>query len=223
MDCSKPCQHKSVFSCAIYYRRTTINIIPSTPLSNNTVIPMTNKMLRRLYLLCLHTIISTTALAADLPTTPDVDLTRYQGRWYEIARLPNRFQEICAGDVYASYTLQKDGNVEVANTCRKTDGSTTSAIGLARLASGPQYPGRLEVRFAPAWLSFLPMVWGDYWIIDLAPDYSTSLVGSPDRRFLWLLSRTPQMDKARIQTLLDKARVLGFATEQLITTPQASQ
>jgi len=158
--------------------------------------------------------------AADLPVVKEVDVQKYAGRWYEIVRLPNRFQEICEGEVNATYTPRSDGRIDVLNACRKQDGSSTSALGLARLAEGPAQPAKLEVRFAPAWLGFLPFVWGDYWIIDLAEDYSTSLVGTPDRKYLWLLSRTPTISDARKKLLIDKAHSLGFATEQLIQTRQ---
>jgi len=170
-------------------------------------------------LLCLC-ILARTASAEPLPVIQHLDLSQYAGRWFEIFRLPNRFQEICSGEVSAVYTPKADGKIEVLNACRKSDGSLSQALGSARFAIGAEQPGKLEVRFAPAWLGFLPFVWGDYWIIDLAPDYSTSLVGTPDRRYLWLLARTPTLDEGRKQALIAKAKALGFATEQLIQTRQ---
>ncbi|GAB2182085.1 lipocalin family protein [Denitratisoma sp. agr-D3] len=173
-------------------------------------------------LLCLLSLAMPLSAADPLPTVTTLDVGRYAGRWFEIFRLPNRFQERCAGEVTATYALLPDGKIEVLNACRKGDGSTIDAKGVARQAEGPSQPGRLEVRFAPAWLGFLPFVWGDYWIIDLAPDYGTSLIGTPDRRYLWLLSRTPQLDDQRQQALLEKARALGFDTTQLVHTRQAA-
>src|SRR6476661_2595789 len=106
------------------------------------------------------------AAPAPLRVVPTVDLARYAGTWYEIARLPNRFQAKCAGEVVAAYAPQPDGRVTVTNRCRTTTGETTVATGIARRVDG-QPPSVLEVRFAPAFLSFLPAVWGDYQIIAL--------------------------------------------------------
>src|SRR5678815_682161 len=124
---------------------------------------------------------------SPLRVVPSVDLDRYAGRWYEIARLPNRFQKKCAGEVIAKYTRQSDGNITVLNSCRLKDGSPIQAEGVARLAGNGQPNSVLKVRFAPAFLSFLPQVWGDYQIIALSPDYTHSVVGDPARKYLWIL------------------------------------
>ena len=155
-----------------------------------------------------------------LRVVPSVDLERYEGLWYEIARLPNRFEEKCAGDVTAQYERLVDGRLKVVNSCRKKDGKMTKAEGVARLAdkSGPN--SRLEVRFAPSFLSFLPFVWGDYQIIELAPDYSHAVVGSPDRDYLWILSRTPQIDEDTYKKLTEAAAAQGFEVTKLIRTKQ---
>src|SRR5512144_1930437 len=94
-----------------------------------------------------------TIAAVPLPTPDWVDLARYTGRWYEIARLPNRFQDQCAGDVAATYTLRPDGRVKVVNECRSRDGQITRAEGVAKRADEKGPASRLKVRFAPAWLS----------------------------------------------------------------------
>ncbi len=156
----------------------------------------------------------TLAQTPALPTVAALDLQRYTGKWYEIARLPMWFERRCIGDVSATYTLQPDQTVGVLNTCRTADGMI-SAQGIAVLPD-PQHPGQLRVRFAPAWLSFLPFVWGDYWVIDLAPDYSWVLVGAPSRKYLWILARTPALDAATTAYLKDKSRSLGFAVENMI-------
>lgn len=154
----------------------------------------------------------------DLPTQSGVELEKYAGVWHEQARLPNRFQKDCAGDVRADYTLNADGTIKVVNQCRKTDGSVKQAEGLGRLADeGPAADtARLEVRFAPKWTAWLPMVWGDYWIIRLADDYRYSLVGTPDREYLWVLSRDEQADQQRVTELLDYAATLGFPVEEVV-------
>jgi apolipoprotein D and lipocalin family protein len=161
------------------------------------------------------------AIAAAPPATQDwVDLARYAGRWYEIARLPNRFQERCAGDVVATYTPRADGRVAVLNECLKSDGSMSRAEGVARRAEEAGPASRLKVRFAPAWLSFLPAVWGDYWILELDADYRHALVGDPSRKYLWILSRTPQLHDADYASLVAAAERKGFDVGRLRRTRQ---
>ncbi len=153
-------------------------------------------------------------------TVPHVDLDRYLGEWYEVARFPNRFQDKCAGDVRARYAKRSDGRIDVVNTCRREDGSTTEAKGVARIVD-PRTRAKLKVRFAPAFLSFLPFVWGDYWIVGLADDYSWATVGSPDRGYLWILSRTPGLSEAAFAAAVERARVNGFDTNRLVRTRQS--
>jgi apolipoprotein D and lipocalin family protein len=157
--------------------------------------------------------------AASLATVPKVDLARYAGDWFEVARLPNRFQNRCVGDVRASYALRDDGRIDVVNRCRTEDGAI-DARGVARIED-QRTLARLQVRFAPAVLSFLPMVWGDYWIIGLADDYSWAVVGSPDRKYLWILSRTPVLETSAFDTAIDIARKNGFDVSRLIKTTHA--
>jgi len=160
-------------------------------------------------------------VAADTPlrVVPDVDLTRYAGTWYEIARLPNRFQAKCAGEVVAAYELHSDGRIVVTNRCRTTTGDVTVATGIARRVDG-RPASVLEVRFAPAFLSFLPAVWGDYQIIALGTDYDHAVVGTPDRKYLWVLSRTPRMDQTLIRRLLEDAKGQGFDVAKIVQTRQ---
>ena len=153
-----------------------------------------------------------------LRVVPSVDLARYSGLWYEVARLPNRFEEKCAADVSAEYTLRDDGRVRVVNRCRKRDGRMTEAEGVARLADERGPNSRLKVRFAPSFLSFLPAVWGDYQIIELSADYGHAVVGDPSRKYLWILSRTPQLDEATYRRLTEAAAAQGFDVSRLIRT-----
>jgi apolipoprotein D and lipocalin family protein len=161
------------------------------------------------------------SMAAQTPlrVVPTVDLTRYAGTWYEIARLPNRFQEKCAGEVVAAYALRPDGRIPVTTRCRTTTGDVTVATGIARRVDG-QPPSILEVRFAPAFLSFLPAVWGDYQIIALGPEYDHAVVGTPDRAYLWVLARTPRIDADVYRRLLDVARGQGFDVAKVLETRQ---
>lgn len=155
---------------------------------------------------------------AGLDLVDQVDLERYQGRWYEIARLPNRFQRQCESDVSADYRLRDDGRIDVTNRCRREDGSYAEANGVARRADPDGPEAALEVRFAPRWLSFLPFVWGDYRIIALDTDYEYALVGSENRRYLWVLARTPDLPETRLDALLQIAREQGFDIDDLILT-----
>ncbi len=160
----------------------------------------------------------TAAAAQDLPgpvqAIPSLDLERYAGLWHEVARLPNRFQSRCVGDVTASYEL-RDGAIGVVNACRVADGTRIRAEGRARLADHDGPASRLKVRFAPALLSFIPMVWADYWVLDLTDDYGAALVGTPDRRYLWILSRRPNLDAATYDRLVGTAARQGFDIERL--------
>lgn len=154
-----------------------------------------------------------------LELVASVDLERYQGVWHEIARLPNSFQDHCGGEVTAEYTLREDGRVDVVNRCRTEDGGIDSAEGVARQPD-PDRPAALEVRFAPAWLSWLPAVWGDYQIMALDEDYRWSMVGSPSRQYLWILAREPRLDETRIDSLLAEAERQGFPVDDVQRTRQ---
>jgi apolipoprotein D and lipocalin family protein len=159
-------------------------------------------------------------MRAPLQVVAPVDLKRYAGLWHEQARLPNRFEKQCAGSVTAEYNLRDDGSVEVRNRCILADGSFDESVGSARVVpvAGQPGAGRLEVRFSPDWLAWLPMVWGDYWILKLDRDYQVALVGTPDRKYLWVLSRAPVLDELSLRAELDYARTLGFDVDNVVLT-----
>lgn len=174
----------------------------------------------------LTALVGPQTLRADDPplrVVASVDLKRYAGTWYEVARLPNKFQDQCAGDVVVRYTLRDDNRVDVLNRCRTSDGRTDQARGIARKAGDGDTPARLEVRFAPAWLSLLPMVWGDYWIIGLGPDYQWAVVGVPSREYLWVLSRTPSMSPLAYAQAIEIAKAGGFDVSQVVKTKQVAE
>lgn len=154
--------------------------------------------------------------AAPLKTVERVDLKRYAGKWHQIALLPNRFQAQCLSDTTATYTLQADGKIEVKNRCVIEGGKTEEVIGAVKPLSGDTTGAKLKVRFAPAWLAWLPQVWGNYWVIDLDPDYQYAAVSEPDRKFLWILSRTPTMDAAKYSALMARLTAMGFDTTKLV-------
>ena len=146
------------------------------------------------------------------------DVDRYLGRWYELGRYPNRFQTKCIADVVVFYARRPDGRLDVKNTCATADG-TIEALGVGRRADPSRPPSVLQVRFAPAWLSFLP-VWGDYWVLDLADDYSTAVVGTPSRKYLWILSRTPYVDQTTWARLVEAAQRQGYDVARIERTTQ---
>lgn len=159
-------------------------------------------------------------LPQEARVVPALDLQRYAGQWHEVARFPNRFQKQCVAEVTAEYAIRPDGRISVVNRCQTTDGSIDRAEGVAKKASDDGPNSKLKVRFAPSWLSFLPMVWGDYWVMALADDYRYAVVGSPDHEYLWILSRTPVMSDADYSAALEAARANGFDTARLVKTPE---
>ncbi|MDI1246365.1 MAG: lipocalin family protein [Rhodoferax sp.] len=164
---------------------------------------------------------------AQVAPTPDQTLTtiaalevpRYLGRWYEIAKYPNSFQKKCVANTQARYSLMSDGQLQVVNRCLLADGETSEAIGAARQQGEANSP-KLKVRFAPAWLSFIPAVWGDYWVIDLDPAYQLAAVAEPKREYLWILSRTPKVDNKSYLALLERLTQKGFDISKLALSPQ---
>ena len=157
------------------------------------------------------------AMAAEPVTSvAQLDISRYAGQWYEIARLPVFFQRRCVADVNAGYTLRDDGLIGVRNACRTQDGGTDVSEGVARLVEGA--PGQLEVRFAPDFLGWLPFVWADYWVIDLDPGYQWAVIGEPRRKYLWILSRTPDMEREVFERISQRAIAMGYELDALIVS-----
>lgn len=154
-----------------------------------------------------------------LSTIAALDVPRYMGTWFEIAKFPNWFQKKCTGGTKAEYSLKKDGMLQVINRCRLASGEMSEAIGEARQI-GPASSPKLEVRFAPEWLSFLPFVWGDYWIIDLDEHYQLVAVSEPKKEYLWILARTPNVDPNAYKHLLARLAQKGFDLRKLEVTRQ---
>jgi apolipoprotein D and lipocalin family protein len=159
------------------------------------------------------------AQESSVKTISTLDVPRYLGTWYEIAKFPNWFQKKCIGNTQAVYSLRSDGSLKVLNSCRTADGEVSQAEGTARQVGANDSP-KLEVRFAPAWLSFLPLVWGDYWVIDLDSQYQVAAVSDPRREYLWVLSRTPQLDKKIYDALLMRLQSQQFDIRKLELTQQ---
>jgi apolipoprotein D and lipocalin family protein len=140
-----------------------------------------------------------------------VDLKKYLGRWYEIARYEQGFQKGCEG-VTADYSLRADGSIDVLNRCRKPDGKPSEARGRAKVVDGDT-KAKLKV-------SFFGPFYGNYWVLDHADDYSWSIVGEPSGRYLWILNREATPADAEVGKLIDRARELGYDTSMLLRTKQ---
>lgn len=155
----------------------------------------------------------------DIPqpaTVENVDLSRFMGKWYEIAKLPNSFQDQCAGNTTAEYHLREDGRIEVTNRCVVSAGELDIASGIARRSGDDN--ARLEVSFFDI-LGWRP-VWGDYWIIGLDRGYAWAVIGHPEREYGWILARSPRLTdttRERIDRLL---REQGYDPADFEQTPQ---
>lgn len=143
-----------------------------------------------------------------------VDMSRYAGTWYEVARLPGAFEGRCEGQPQADYTPRWDGSVDIVNRCPDKSGQTNRVHGIALPLEGGN-GAKLRVSMWPRWLRWLPLAWSDYWILHVDEAYSEALVASPDRRRLRLLSRQPQLSPDRIQALQQMATMQGFVIAKL--------
>jgi len=178
--------------------------------------------LLRLLASCALTAVTATASgqqAAPVQPISRLEAQRYVGRWYEIAKFPNWFQRKCVADTSADYSLMPEGELRVVNRCRLENGQMDQAIGVARQIGGDS-SAKLEVRFAPAWLSFLPFVWGDYWIVDLDGAYELAAVSEPEREYLWILSRSTVVNETRYAALLGRLTAMGLDVGKLEKTIQ---
>ncbi|MNF77765.1 Outer membrane lipoprotein Blc precursor [compost metagenome] len=177
------------------------------------------KPLHLLLALCIGLILGGCASSGTGPIPPktvdSVDFKRYQGKWFELARLPMFFQRDCAQSE-AHYNLKPDGSVGVLNRCQTLEGEWQEASGNAT----PQVPGKTDklwVEFDNWFSTVLPGVAkGEYWVLYVGDDYQTALVGNPDRKYLWILSRKPTVPAWQRESLLAKARQQGYDTNRLI-------
>ncbi|MEN6670772.1 lipocalin family protein [Psychrobacter sp. B38] len=161
--------------------------------------------------------------SASTPTTVDnVDLKKYAGTWYEIGRLPMYFQRKCAGDVTANYTEKTDGSgIVVTNKCVDKDGASITAEGLAKPVDATG--SKLKVTFLPSWIRWLPVGRADYWVLARDPDYKTALVGTPDKDYLWLLARSPNISQETYAKYRQIAQQQGYDLKEFKLTAQSNQ
>ncbi|WLG14540.1 lipocalin family protein [Psychrobacter cibarius] len=161
--------------------------------------------------------------SASTPTTVDsVDLKRYAGTWYEIGRLPMYFQRNCASDVTANYTEKTDGSgIIVTNKCVQKDGSGITSEGIAKPVD--ESGSKLKVTFLPSWIRWLPVGRADYWVLARDADYKTALVGTPDKKYLWLLARSPNVTQETYAKYRQIAQQQGYDLKEFKLTPQTNQ
>ena len=171
--------------------------------------------------LLLYSVTSHAQALPPVQTIASLDVPRYMGTWFELAKFPNVFQRKCVSNTRAVYTLNVDNTLQVLNRCRIQDGSTIEALGQAKQIGNATSPV-LKVRFAPEWLGWLPMVWGDYWVIDLDDQYQLAAVSDAKREYLWVLSRSPKTDPRQYAALLQRLQQQGFDVDKLeVTTHDA--
>ena len=154
------------------------------------------------------------ASAPPLQTVQHVDLDRYTGRWYEIARYPNRFERKCDHAVTAEYSKRPDGKIRVVNACVTSTGKIEKSDGFAKIVD-TSTNAKLKVTF------FWPF-YGNYWIIDLGEKYEYAVVGEPSRQYLWILSRTPMMQDTLYEKILRQIAANGYEPQKLVKTNQTA-
>ncbi|HMB71469.1 MAG TPA: lipocalin family protein [bacterium] len=145
-----------------------------------------------------------------------VDLERYAGLWYEIAKVPNRFQDQCVSGTTARYALREDGRIDVLNRCVEEDGGLDEAEGVAKVVDSSG--AKLKVSFV-SFLGWRPF-WGDYWVIGLDDEYRWAIVGTPDRNYGWVLARTPSLPPEALDGILTVLERNGYRRDAFEMSPQ---
>jgi apolipoprotein D and lipocalin family protein len=171
--------------------------------------------------LFILSVITINAMAQEEITKPtpvdSVNLARYTGLWYEIAKIPNSFQEDCRSNTTATYSLNDDGTIKVINSCQEEDGEINSAEGLARVVN-EKTNSVLEVSFVS--IFGIHLFWGDYWIIGLDDDYTYAVVGTPNRKYGWILSRIKKLPEEKLTAAYDILKQNGYNTKDFVMTLQ---
>ncbi|MGD9698564.1 lipocalin family protein (plasmid) [Acinetobacter haemolyticus] len=168
--------------------------------------------------LAIISLSTTTRAETVAPQAVDqVDIEQYAGKWYEIAHLPMYFQRKCVSNISAQYSVNTDQTMRVLNSCRIANGEMISSEGIAY----PQNKGnsKLKVSFLPQALRWMPFSKGHYWVLRVDPEYKVALVGGPSNKYLWILSREPQLDEATYQSYLETAKHYGYDVTKLIKLP----
>lgn len=185
----------------------------------NARFPLLSTLVMATLGLALTSCSSTAPLVNPTPTPAKVDLQRYLGRWHEVARLPMPFQKADEAAI-AEYGVNADGTVSVHNIAIRPDGSQHDIRGYAKVLNPPQNT-KLAVRFSTWFGPLIPVPKeGNYWILHVDDRYQEAIVGTPDRKYLWLLARNATISDARYNALVAKAKNLGFDVARLIRDPQ---
>lgn len=157
-------------------------------------------------------------ISYSIDITPIVNFhsSRYLGNWYEIARLPNRFERKCITPITAHYSVNPDNNLQiiVVNKCNTKDNELNIVTGIGVFVESITI-GKLKVTFLPKWLRWLPFGYGDYWILNTDYDH-ISVVGSPNHEYLWILSRTENITRENLEQAIKVAKDQGFDLSKLI-------
>jgi apolipoprotein D and lipocalin family protein len=152
------------------------------------------------------------------PVTVDhVNLSKYTGIWYEIAKIPNRFQKKCVSNSAAYYSLSEDGTIKVVNSCKEADGELNSVEGVAKIVD-TKTNSKLEVSFVS--IFGINLFWGDYWIIGLDDEYSYAVIGTPNRKYGWILSRTKQLNEEKLSFAYNILQKNGYSKKDFVPTIQ---
>ena len=157
----------------------------------------------------------------EVVAVPSVDLERYLGTWFEICRLPLKWEDAEASDISATYCETADGRIRVENRCLDKAGKPDRSIGVAVPQDASN--AKLKVSFLPEYLRWIPFTQGDYWVLAIAPDYSVALVGTPDRDHLWLIARSAAVATETVENYLALAKSQGFDLDRLITPRQSGR
>lgn len=160
-----------------------------------------------IFLLISTTILFGQEMKSEPKVVKEVDLNRYAGIWYEIAKIPNRFQKHCISGTTAQYKLREDGKIEVINRCIDEDGEKDAAEGVAKVVD-ESTNAKLEVSFVR--ILGINLFWGDYWIIGLDDNYEYAVVGTPTRKYGWILSRTPQLSEEKLKETFEILKNQGY-------------
>jgi apolipoprotein D and lipocalin family protein len=169
------------------------------------------------FLLPFVTIIQGQDMKNELQVVNKVDLKKYIGLWYEIAKIPNSFQKDCIRNTTAEYSLRDDGKIKVVNSCFQGDDSKKVAEGVARVVDNITN-AKLEVSFVK--ILGIQLFWGDYWIIGLGDNFDFAVVGSPDRKYGWILSRTPKLPQEKLNLISDLLKIKGYNIKNFEFTEQ---
>lgn len=170
-----------------------------------------------LLILFFFTLNSLAQKSNEVETVENINLQRYQGKWYEIAKIPNSFQKKCESNTTANYELINDERISVVNRCFNKEEEVVKAEGVARVVDSVSN-AKLKVSFFNifGWYLF----WGDYWIIGIGDDYEYSIVGHPKRKYGWILSREKTLPDDKLNEAFSKLRISGYDSENFEFTKQ---